>query len=68
MKWVLKQYNIFLPVVKHMSRNCVVTLLLLSLKNRTVKGFIFSRPLSLEPSIAIANGREDIASTKVDLK
>ena len=57
-----------LPVVKHMSKNCIVTRPIFPSKNRTVKGFIFLRPLSFEPSIAIANGLETFISTKEDLK
>ena len=41
-----------IPVVRHISSSCVVTFFSPSYK-RTVSGFIFSRPLSLDPSIAI---------------
>lgn len=40
----------------HMLKNCVLTMLHVMSKLLTVKGFIFSTPVSLEQSAAIANG------------
>ena len=37
-------------------------------KTKTVRGFIFSSPESLEPSIAIEKGRDFMTSTSVALK
>ena len=55
-------------MVKHMSRSCVVTIPESASKRRTVIEFIFSRPESLDPSIAMENGPDDIALTRADLK
>ena len=51
-----------------MSRNRVTIFPSLLLKIRTVMGFIFSNPQSLEPSIAIENGFSTIDKIKADLK
>ena len=41
---------------------------LLMSNKRTVMGFIFSRPESFEPSMAIENGEDFIALTSLALK
>ena len=54
--------------VKHMSNNWLVTLPPFILNMRTVGGFIFSNPLSLDPSVAKAKGSAFMCSTKDDWK
>jgi len=60
--------SIYVPEVRHMSRSCVVTIPWSESKRRTVIGFIFSRPVSFDPSIARANGLDVMAVTRTDLK
>jgi hypothetical protein len=49
----------------HMSKNCVQICCRAVSKNLIVSGFIFSTPVSLEPSIATANGAVLMASTSL---
>ena len=58
----------YLPDVKHISSSCAVTLLHSTSKRRTTIGFIFSRPVSFDPSIAIENGLDFMVLTRVASK